>query len=105
MDRFSQRLWLIRLKRALIDASESPALSGLLSDALTPVTDSGVFCLGAFPYTSLSFNDPMHFTLCSFLHRHPIGMIETDRAAWLEVIHTELRARISLLGRAQAGKA
>jgi hypothetical protein len=59
----------------------------------------------AFPDATFGLDDPVQTSSSPALHNDPVGVIEADRAARFQVVHPELRTRLTLLGGAEGCKA
>src|SRR2546422_6501746 len=73
----------------LVDADVAPGRSGRSADALAPVLDGIVLGRRALPDSALGLNDPANLLGLRLLHDHPVGMIEADRAARLQIVDPE----------------
>src|ERR1019366_7331561 len=88
----------------LADSHVPPNLPYCLRDPLTPVADCLVLCGRAFPHAAFRLDDPVDFAFTRLLNDDPVGMVEPDGPAGLQVVNPELRARFALLGSAKRRK-
>src|SRR5207302_8333803 len=70
----------------LIDARVLPYLAGCFGDALTPIVHGGFFCCCVLPGAAFCFENPIYVAFGRCLNGRPIGVIETDGAARLEIV-------------------
>jgi hypothetical protein len=82
----------------LIDTRPSPRDTGRSVDPFAPVHYSLVFRRSALPDAALHLDDPVDAAGVGRLQDNPVRVIETNGAAWLQVVDTELRAGFALLG-------